>query len=32
VFSLEMFLSKHDTATCSAVYGLDVASGTKLIN
>ena len=32
MFSLEMFLFKHNIATCSAVYGLDVAGATKLIN
>jgi hypothetical protein len=32
VFSLEIFLFEHNVATCSALYGLDVAGGTKLIN
>jgi hypothetical protein len=32
VFSLEMFLFEHNSAAYSAVYGLDLACGTKLIN
>lgn len=32
MFLLEMFLFEHNAATCSAVYGLDVVGGTKLIN
>jgi len=32
VFLLVMFLFEHNVSTCCAVYGLDVAGVTKLIN